>query len=444
MNPVSSSEEPWRFLPPFLRKAVQRLGYEKPTPVQAAALPPVLDGKSLRIIAPTGTGKTLVYLLAALRARREGPGPLLVLLPTRELAYQAEAMAGALSPDLAKDLVLLIGGHDVEEQRQRLRQRPRLLLGTPGRILDILGQEPRLLQGLRLLVVDEFDKLLSLGFGEQLALILKYLPEAEAAPPSSTAAESPQRLLLSATSFEEAARVDPLLADLPLLMAGSLGNEEALQEAFHFLKSNRKKGDLLLAELRDLLQDGREAEGDEEAEGDPEAEGRRGGARPQAMVFVKNREKANHLNGLLRLRGFASETLHGKLPQPDRARIFQAFREGRFPVLVATDLAARGLDIVEVALVVNFDLPRNYRDYVHRLGRTGRAGRGGRCLSYAGPDEYLPMRNILEEYPGDLPVHPAFAHREPWLAQARRVHEAKVREEKKKESIRRRQTEEED
>jgi superfamily II DNA/RNA helicase len=186
-----------------------------------------------------------------------------------------------------------------------------------------------------------------------------------------------------------------------------------MEECFYFLKSNKKKGDLLLLELS--------------------------GAKGQAIVFVANRDKANHLNGLLKLRGIGARVLHGHLPQEERAEAYQDFRKGGFRVLVATDLASRGLDMPEVELIVNFDLPKHYKDYVHRTGRTARQGRAGRCVSFAGPEEYLPMRNLEKEFPGPLPVHPAFAQRDRWFIDAKRNHEQLVKLEERKAHIRREQ-----
>ena len=187
----------------------------------------------------------------------------------------------------------------------------------------------------------------------------------------------------------------------------------AMEEAFYYLRSDRKKNDLLLAELA--------------------------AAKGQAIVFTGNREKANHLNGLLKLRGLESRVLHGRLQQAERAAAYREFREGHYRVLVATDLASRGLDMPEVDLIVNFDLPRHYKDYVHRTGRAARRGRAGRCVSYAGPREYLPMRNLEAEFPGPVPVHPGFADRETWFRDAKRIHDRETGREERRERIRKAQ-----
>lgn len=402
-------DDPWHFLPDGPREAVARLGFDRPMPIQAEVLVPALEGKSFRAIAPTGTGKTLVYLLAAWRALSGAKPKALILVPTRELAYQVTQMLRDLEPSLAEASALAIGGHPKEGQARRLAEGWRILLATPGRLLDFLDEGSVSLRDTALCVLDEYDKLVGMGFAEQVSAILRRVPA------------SAQRLLLSATLAEtgapegEGTAVQAAAAlgleELPLLSVDREAGTRSMEEAFFLLKSDRKKNDLLLAEL--------------------------GGARGQAIVFVGNREKANHLNGLLQLRGIGCRVLHGRLRQDERAEAYQAFRRGEFRVLVATDLASRGLDMPSVDLIVNYDLPKHYKDYVHRTGRAARRGRAGRCASFAGPHEYLPMRNLEKEFPGPLPLHPAFAQRDAWFRDAKRNHDHKVAQEERADRIRR-------
>ena len=361
-------------------------------------LPSALAGESFAVVAPTGTGKTLVYLLAiwnANPARHRN----LVLVPTRELGYQVSQMLQALDPRARAGIVLCMGGHDPKAQRQALQSEWRTLIATPGRLIETLVQIPALLGSLKLLVLDEFDRLVDLGFEEQIKAVLAQLPVRR------------QTLLFSATGMDTVLDRFPL-GNLKRIQIQT-GKNAPLNELFYFLKSNRKKNDLLLQALND--------------------------AKGQAIVFVANREKANHLNGLLRLRGFSSEALHGDRLQRDRALAYQGFKEGAFRVLVGTDLAARGLDIPQVDLVVNYDLPRTFKDYIHRSGRTARRSRPGTCLSFAGPDDYMTLRNLEEGFASPLPCHPDYAQRDNWLKQARKLHEAKVHDEKQKKFIRREQ-----
>jgi ATP-dependent RNA helicase RhlE len=406
-------DDPWHFLPDSLRAAVAALGFAQPTPIQAAVLPRALAGESLRALAPTGTGKTLVYLLAAQNALARRTARALVLVPTRELAYQVSRMLRELDAGLGRESALAIGGHPKESQVRRLQDGWRVLVATPGRLLDLLEEKSVSLSAVTLIAIDEFDKLIGMGFTEQVAAVLK------ATPPKA------QKLLLSATGPDApetaeggaggslTAEPDLGLGPMPLITVDRETGTRSMEEAFFFLKSDRKKGDLLLAELAPT--------------------------RGQAIVFVGNREKANHLNGLLRLRGIGCRALHGHLPQAERADAYNAFLGGEFRILVATDLAARGLDMPEVDLIVNYDLPRHYKDYVHRTGRAARRGRAGRCASFAGPGEYLAMRNLEKEFPGPIPTHPAFANRDAWFRDAKRNHDHKVSQGEKAEQIRREQ-----
>jgi ATP-dependent RNA helicase RhlE len=411
----------WAFLPRPFRAAIDRLGFSAPTPVQSACLPKALAGESFRAVAPTGTGKTLVYMLPAWQAASRGKDCALILLPTRELAYQVSQMLQDLEPSLRDAAAMAIGGHPKEAQLRRMREGWRILIATPGRLLEMLDEKSVSLKHVTLTVLDEFDKLIGMGFEDQIAAVLRRAPAGG------------QKLLLSATDLDAPApdeEADPEakptaaekvskaamemgLSKLPLIPVDREAGSRAMEEAFFFLKSSKKKGDLLLLEL--------------------------GGSKGQAIVFVSNREKANHLNGLLRHKGIDSRVLHGHLPQEERANAYQDFREGLFRVLVATDLASRGLDMPEVDLIVNHDLPKHYKDYVHRTGRTARRGRAGRCVSFAGPDEYLPMRNLEKEFPGPIPVHPAFAHRDRWFIDAKRNHDLLAKQAERKSKIRREQ-----
>jgi superfamily II DNA/RNA helicase len=460
-----TGEGPWAFLPPTFRKSIDRLGFKKPTPVQSACLPRALAGESFRAVAPTGTGKTLVYMIPAWRLAMQGKSAALILLPTRELAYQVSQMLQALEPALRDEVALAIGGHPKESQLQRIRAGWRILVATPGRLLEMLEERSVTLKAVTLTVLDEFDKLIGMGFEDQIAAILKRVPSggqrlllsatdqdapaetardaaAGSASDDASAQASPEARDVYASADGSADEAEAFqaprdgvpsgkgpkrsasekisgaaksmgLSELPLIPVEREAGSRSMAEAFYFLKSNKKKSDLLLLELS--------------------------GARGQAIVFVSNREKANHLNGLLKLRGIDVRVLHGHLPQEERANAYQDFRGGKFRVLVATDLASRGLDMPEVELIVNYDLPKHYKDYVHRTGRTARQGRAGRCVSFAGPDDYLPMRNLEKEFPGEMPVHPAFAQRDRWFVDAKRNHDSLVKLEERKDRIRREQ-----
>jgi ATP-dependent RNA helicase RhlE len=397
-KPKVTISRAWSFLAPPVAEVVTRLGFVSPTPVQAECLPAAFAGGSLLAVAPTGTGKTLVYLLP-LWARLPSRHGNLILVPARELGYQVSQMLQELDPRAREGIVLCLGGHDQDAQQKRLAGEWHTVIATPGRLLDNLTKDPGMLRAIRFLVLDEFDRLIDMGFEEQVGQILAKVPKKR------------QTLLFSATGAKDALERLPL-GELARHQV-KIGKTAPLTEQFYLFKSNRTKNDILVAALKET--------------------------KAQALVFVANREKANHLNGLLRLRGVPSGALHGDRLQSERAAAYQDFKDGKLRVLVATDLAARGLDVAEVDLVVNFDLPRNYREYVHRSGRTARRKRPGTCLSFAGPEDFLPFRNIEREFGEPLPLHPDYAQIENWLKNARRVHDAKVRVAKKAESIREQQ-----
>lgn len=352
------------------------------------------------LLAPTGTGKTLVYLLPLWQLLlKKNQTKALVLVPTRELAYQVSQMLQQLEQTLREHIILLVGGHDIDSQRKALQGRWRLIIATPGRLCDHLQDKPDLLRPTRLAVLDEFDRLVDLGFEAEVGRILHALPS------------HPQRLLLSATPQDESmARLG--LQEIPVLTVDREGENHPLKEFFYLLKGNKTKGKILLEYLAAL------------------------NPREQALIFVNNIAKSHHLHGLLKLRGFQAGFLHGHQIQSQRADTFQKFRQGTLPILVATDLAARGFDIPEVSLIVNYDLPKNMKQYIHRSGRTARRGRDGLCISFAGPEDWLSMRNLKEARPEGMPYHPGYAQEEPWFRQAKKVHDIQIRREEKSERIR--------
>ena len=341
-----------------LLRAVAALGYRAPTPVQAAAIPAVLRGGDLWASAKTGSGKTAAFLLPILHRLAAGPRPgktrkipvaVLVLVPTRELAAQTAAAVSDLGAHLRVPVktCVAVGGVSINPQMLALRGGADLVVATPGRLLDLVDHNALVLDGVNTLVLDEADRLLALGFADELDRVRALLPA------------DCQKLLFSAT-FPPAVRTlsqqilrDPLAINID---AGAAPDASAIvQRAIEVDESRRG----LL--LRQLLQDHRW---------------------PSVLVFVATQHATEHVAQKLARAGIAAAALHGGLAQGTRSQALADLKAGRLRVLVATDLAARGLDINELAAVVNYDLPRSAVDYVHRIGRTGRAGDQGVALSF--------------------------------------------------------------
>jgi superfamily II DNA/RNA helicase len=400
----------WAFLPEHLRARVIQAGFQTPTPVQVAALPKALLGHHLMVLAPTGTGKTLVYLLTLLERLdqiRRGKARALVLVPTRELAFQVsqmytELIGEKLVGEKVEPPVIAVGGLPIEEQISELHESWRILIGTPGRLLDLRQRLPGLFRDIQIAVLDEFDRLVDMGFEKEVGEVYKQLPTTS------------QFLLLSATPHEDSL-LQMGFPSLETVTVDRLEGQHRLHEQFYLLKTSKTKAKLLVDALTVLA------------------------IEEQALVFVNNIAKCLHLKGLLRLRGLEATFLHGHMPQEQRLSVYQDFREGRLRILVSTDLAGRGFDIPDIALIVNYDLPRTHKLYVHRSGRTARRGREGTCLSFAGPEDWLPMRNLRDAHPEGLPYHPRYADETNWLKNAKRHHDISVRREQKADQIRKAQ-----
>ncbi len=334
-----------------LRDDVQRTldeaGYQKPTPIQERAIPLVLAGHDLVGVAQTGTGKTLAYLLPILQAFKGGSeGPYAVVVcPTRELAIQVAGEAERFGKHVGLRIVLAYGGTSSGSQKLELTQGCDLLVATPGRLLDFLGQGWVSMRRVRFLVLDEADRMLDMGFINDVDAIVRRVPM------------SRQTLLFSATFPQEIKTLSEryLMHPETVRIDTAVRVKESVDHAFMEVAS-RQKVDLLLAVLdRD---------------------------RPsKCLVFTATREMTSELSRRLRGRNHEVVSLSSLLSQANRERALTAFREGVFDVLVATDVAARGLDIDDIDLVVNFDVPMHAEDYVHRIGRTGRAHRQGKALT---------------------------------------------------------------
>ena len=340
---------------PALAQAAAAQGYAAPTPVQAAAIPLVLQGRDLRASAPTGSGKTAAFALPLLQRWAEAPRqqhPLrlqtLVLVPTRELATQVAESLQALAEALPERprLVRAIGGVSINPQLMALRGGADIVVGTPGRVLDLAARKALRFEGLQTLVLDEADRLLDLGFAEELQLLLRRLPaERQTLFFSATFPPAVQALADSLLRTPAQVEAPTQLADLP----------DIAQRAIVVDTGRRTQL------LRHLI-------------------AHEGWA--QVLVFVATQLACETVADKLRKAGLTAEPLHGELSQGKRTQVLADFKAGRLQVVVATDLAARGIDIALLPAVVNYDLARAPTEHVHRIGRTGRAGASGVALSF--------------------------------------------------------------
>jgi len=358
-----------------LLQALAANGYLAPLGIQGQALPPALAGRDVVAVAPTGSGKTAAFALPVLQRLAQSPvadrGPVraLVLVPTRELAAQvAEAFTqlGRFLPVPAR-VRSVSGGVSINPQMMALRGGADVLVATPGRLLDLVSRNAVKLSRVETLVLDEADRMLDLGFREELERLLDLLPALR------------QNLLFSATRGSAADLVRPMLHD-PVEL-GDPGQErppEAITQRV-YLVDQARKGPL----LRFLIQ--------------------RGGW-DQVLVFVASHRRADTVVRKLLNNGIAAEAMHGDLSQGARTGALAGFRAGGTKVLVATDLAARGLDLEQLACVINYELPRSPNDYLHRVGRTGRAGVAGLAISLVAPEELQHM-NLIEKRLGKRLPH---------------------------------------
>lgn len=350
-------------LSPELNATLEALGYREPTPIQRAAIPLVLAGQDLIAQAQTGTGKTASFALPMIERLSRQPGNPeyheirgLILVPTRELAVQVGEHVLAYGHLLGMRVISIFGGVRFDNQLRKMKRGADILVATPGRLLDMLQQKKLSLAQLEMLVFDEADRMLDLGFINEIKALLQFMPAAR------------QTLLFSATLDDSVEALAEALLKSPQRICVSARNTAAKsvrQRAYAVERSD--KTDVLAY----LIQ---------------------GGDWRQTLVFTRTRRRADELCAALLDEGIPALAIHGDKPQRERMAALQTFSEGGVRVLVATDVAARGLDIDQLPQVVNYDLPQQPQDYVHRIGRTGRAGHKGLAVSLVAPDE----RRFLE------------------------------------------------
>ena len=350
-------------LNPKVLKAVVEAGYEQPTPIQAGAIPPALEGKDVLGIAQTGTGKTasftlpMLSLLARGRARARMPRSL-VLCPTRELAAQVAENFDSYSKHLKLTKALLIGGVSFKEQDALIDKGVDVLIATPGRLLDHFERGKLLLTGVQIMVVDEADRMLDMGFIPDIERIFSLTPFTR------------QTLFFSATMAPEIERITNTFLSAPakVEVARQATASETIEQTVVMFKGSRR--DRAASEKRKVLRSIIDSEGEKCT---------------NAIIFCNRKVDVDIVAKSLKKYKYDAAPIHGDLDQSQRMRTLDGFRDGSLRILVASDVAARGLDVPSVSHVFNFDVPGHAEDYVHRIGRTGRAGREGRALTICEP-----------------------------------------------------------
>ena len=352
-------------LSPKILKAIEAAGYETPTPIQAGAIPPALEGRDVLGIAQTGTGKTasftlpMIHMLARGRARARMPRSL-VLCPTRELAAQVAENFDTYAQNVKLTKALLIGGVSFKEQDALIDRGVDVLIATPGRLLDHFERGKLLLTGVQIMVVDEADRMLDMGFIPDIERIFSLTPFTR------------QTFFFSATMAPEIERITNTFLSNParIEVARQATASETIEQEAVFIKPSRR--DRAAKEKRDLLRALITREGEKCT---------------NAIVFCNRKTDVDIVAKSLKKHGNNAAPIHGDLDQSQRMKTLDAFREGDLQILVASDVAARGLDVPSVSHVFNYDVPSHSEDYVHRIGRTGRAGREGKAIMITTPSD---------------------------------------------------------
>ena len=341
-------------------QAILELGYEEPTPIQAQTIPLLLSGKDVVAQAQTGTGKTAAFVIPIVERIEPSNRAVqaMVLVPTRELAMQVAEASFALSRFRRIDVLPIYGGQAYDRQLRGLRKGVHVVVGTPGRVIDHIRRGTLRLDGVRTVVLDEADEMLDMGFFEDIEFILEQTPKER------------QTALFSATIPPRVEALARRYLREPLYIA--IAREERTVPQTHQVYYETAESGKLEALTRVLdLETPR-----------------------SAIVFCRTKRAVDEVASALQARGYAADGIHGDLSQPQRERVLQSFRENRIEILVATEVAARGLDLPDVTHVINYDIPDDPDAYIHRIGRTGRMGRKGEAITFVAPRETRLLRFI--------------------------------------------------
>jgi ATP-dependent RNA helicase RhlE len=366
---VTSSDFSGLGIAPNLLEILARLRYTNPTPIQRQAIPIALQGKDLVGVAQTGTGKTLAFGIPMIQRLNQINGCGLVVLPTRELAVQVDEALRKIGVKIGLRTAVLIGGAPIYSQIQALKRNPHVIIATPGRLNDHLQQRTIQLKTTRIVVLDEADRMLDMGFAPQIRKIFQELPRER------------QTMLFSATIPPEIMKMATSYLKLPIRIevapTGSIA-EHLTQEIFIIPKPDKTR--LVDKLLQQYL--------------------------GPTLIFTRTKYGARKLTRSIRDMGHTAAEIHSDRTLGQRKDALQGFKSGKYRVLVATDIASRGIDVTGIELVINYDLPTNTEDYVHRIGRTARAGVKGHAISMAQPEQRKELREIERLIRKSLPISP--------------------------------------
>lgn len=356
---------------PKILDTLAKFSFTVPTPIQHKAIPVCIEGKDIMGVAQTGTGKTLAFAIPVIQKLAQSKGRCLVLLPTRELALQVDETFRKIAPVFGLKSVVIIGGASMGLQIQALKKNPRIIIATPGRLVDHMERCTIMLADVNVLVLDEADRMLDMGFMPSIIRILKAMPRER------------QTLLFSATLPPEIMKIATTYMKLPInieVAPSGTTVEKIVQELFIVKKeSKRNLLEKLLAQYHGSV-----------------------------LVFARTRIGARKITRMIRDMGHKASEIHSDRTLSQRKEALEGFKNGRYRILVATDIAARGIDVAGIELVINYDLPEESDNYVHRIGRTARAGKEGRAISFATPDQGPDVKNIERLIKRALPIseHP--------------------------------------
>jgi ATP-dependent RNA helicase RhlE len=356
---------------PKILDILERIKFKVPTPIQLKVIPLAMEGKDVVGIAQTGTGKTHAFAIPMVQRLAQKKGIGLVLAPTRELAIQIDEAFQGIVPAFGMKTACLIGGASMNDQVAALRKNPRVIIATPGRLIDHMGRWNVMTHDVIMLVLDEADRMLDMGFAPQIDKILKYLPKDR------------QTMLFSATIPSKVMEIASQYMKLPVsveVAPSGTTAENITQELFIVRK------DMKLNLLGKLIRQYHGA----------------------ILLFSRTKHNAKKITRSLRQMGHRAAEIHSDRSLSQRREALEGFKSGRYKVLVATDIAARGIDVIGIELVVNYDLPEDAENYVHRIGRTARAGHKGHAVSFATPDQSRDVKDIEKLIRASLPIvsHP--------------------------------------